>query len=466
MMKRLISLLCVLMFMFGVVVATNAQEAAFGLPPAKKVKLPNGMTVILMEQHEVPIVSFNFRLRAGSVADSAGKEGTASMTAGLLRKGTKTRTADQISSELDFIGGQLAATATSDFTIGSAEFVKKDVVKGLELLSDTLLNPTFPAAEVTKLQQQRTDAVRAAKDQAQGVIGNYFNAYLYGKHPYARATGGDERSLAAITQADIVKFYEANYAPANMILAVVGDFNTSEMESMITNAFGKWNKRAQSAATLIAATPATGKRLLLIDKPDSTQTFFRIGNTGVPRTNKDRVAIELVNTLFGGRFTSRLNTELRIKSGLTYGARSNFDERIVAGPFSIATFTRNETTEQAIDMALDILKRLHAEGITPEELQSAKAYMKGQLPPDLETSDQLAEELTELEFYGLDASEINEFYKRVDALTVADANRAIKEYFPTDNYVLVLVGKRSEIEKVARKYATTVDFKSINDAGF
>ncbi len=446
--------------------SVHAQETAFRLPPVKKVKLQNGMTVLLMEQHEVPIISFNFRLRAGSVADAQGKEGTAAMTAGLLRKGTKTRTADQFASELDFIGGDLSVTATPDGTIGAAEFVKKDIAKGMELLSDVLTSPTFPEAEVAKLRAQRIDAVRAAKDQAQSVIGNYFNAYLYGKHPYARATGGDERTLAAITRDDIAKFYDAYYAPSNTILAVVGDFNTSEMETMVTNAFGKWNKQAKSATPLTAFAPVTGKRLLLVDKPDSTQTFFYIGNVGVARTNKDRVGLELVNTLFGGRFTSRLNTELRIKSGLTYGARSNFDQRLVPGAFAITTYTRNETTEKAIDMALDILKRLHASGITEEELLSAKKYLKGQFPTRVETSDQLAARLTELEFFGFDANEIDEFYKRVDALTVNDANRIIKEYFPTENYVLVLVGKRTDIEKVARKYAPTVDVKSINDIGF
>ncbi len=464
-MKRSISLLFALMLCIGVA-PVHAQETAFRLPPVKKVKLQNGMTVLLMEQREVPIISFNFRVRAGSIADAAGKEGTASLTAGLLRKGTKTRTADQLSSELDFIGGDLSATATPDGTTGAAEFVKKDIAKGMELLSDILIAPTFPEAEVAKLRAQRIDAVRAAKDEAQSVIGNYFNAYLYGKHPYARATGGDERTLAAVTRDDIVKFYDAYYAPSNVILAVVGDFNTNEMEAMVTNAFGKWNKKAKAATPLTAFAPVTGKRLLLVDKPDSTQTFFYIGNVGVARTNKDRVGIDLVNTLFGGRFTSRLNTELRINSGLTYGARSNFDQRLVPGAFAITTYTRNETTEKAIDMALDILKRLHANGITADELTSAKRYVKGQFPTRVESSDQLAAKLTELEFFNLDATEIDDLYKRVDALTLADANRIIKEYFPTDNYVLVLVGKRTDIEKVARKYAATVDIKSINDAGF
>ncbi len=443
-----------------------AQDGTLKLPPSKKVKLKNGMTLLLMEQHEVPIVSFNFVVKSGSVADPAGKEGLAEMTAGLLRKGTKTRTADQISNELDFVGGTLEADATYDFTVGRAEFVRKDLAKGLELLSDVLLNPTFPQTEVTKLQQQSIDAVKAAKDEAGAVIGNYYNAFLFGAHPYARSTDGDEKSLAAITRADVESFYRTNYTPSNVILAAVGDFSTAEMEKMLTDRFGAWAGRPAPAVTLAEPTAAAGKRLLLIDKPDSTQTFFQIGNVGVPRTSPDRVAIGVVNTLFGGRFTSMLNTELRIKSGLTYGARSLFDQRKTRGPFVISTYTRNETTAQAIDMALDVLKRLHEKGITEEELKSAKAYLKGQFPPRIETTDQLAALIAQYEFFGLDESEVNSYYARIDAMTLADANRVIKQYFPQENLVFVLIGKASEIEPVVKKYAPTLSRKSISDPGF
>src|SRR6185295_775071 len=158
------------------------------------------MSVLLMEQHEVPLISFNLLIKAGSVADPSGKEGVASVTAELLRKGTRTRSADQLSGELDFIGGSLGASATFDFTSANAEFVKKDINKGLDLFSDVLLNPQFPQDEVAKLLKQRIDGTKAAKDQVQAVIGSYFSAYLYGSHPYGRSPGGDEKSLAGITR--------------------------------------------------------------------------------------------------------------------------------------------------------------------------------------------------------------------------------------------------------------------------
>ncbi|HLG16434.1 MAG TPA: pitrilysin family protein [Blastocatellia bacterium] len=441
-------------------------EDGLKLPPHKKLKLKNGMTVLLMEQHEVPIISFNVIVKAGSTADPAGKEGTASLCAGLLRKGTRTRTADEISNELDFVGGQLGATATYDFTGGTAEFLKKDITKGLDLLSDVLINATFPADEVTKLLKQRIDGIKAAKDRAQGVIGTYFAGYLYGDHPYARPSGGDEKSLAAITRDDVAKFYEAHYTPPNMILAVVGDFSTAEMEKMLADKFGAWPARQAPATKLAEPVAAQGPRVLLVDKPDSTQTFFQIGNIGIARTNPDRIYIEVVNTLFGGRFTSMLNTELRIKTGLTYGAGSSFDQRRVRGPFVISTYTANAKTQEAIDKTLAVLKQLHEKGITEEEFKSVKSYRKGQFPPTIETTDQLATLLARLEFYGLDESEINGFSQKIDSMTLADAQRIIKRYFPLDNLVFVLIGKASEIQPIAKKYAPKVDTKSINQPGF
>jgi zinc protease len=465
-MKRFIIISLALLMAISSAAPTPAQQSALKLPPYKKVKLKNGMTVLLMEQREVPVISFNFILRAGSVADPTGKEGLASLTAGLLRKGTKARSADQLSAELDFIGGLLGAGASYDFTAGTAEFIKKDISKGLDLFSDVVLNPTFPHDEVTKMLKQRIDGIASAKDSADGVIGTYFSSYLYGGHPYGRPTGGDEKSLAAITRDDVVKFYQTYYAPSGMILAVAGDFDSADMERQLTEKFGAWATRPAPAINLPEATPVAGKRLLLIDKPDSTQTFFTIGNTGINRMDADRVYINVVNTLLGGRFTSMLNTELRIKTGLSYGANSSFSERKARGPFVISTFTQNAKTEEAIDRTLGVLKSLHEKGVTQQDLDSAKAYIKGVMPTRIETSDQLASTIAQLEFYGLDERDVNDYYAKLDAMTLADAQRIIKQHFPLENLVFVLIGKSGEIQNVAKKYAPKLDTKSITQPGF
>ena len=444
----------------------RADSGDLKLPAFKKTMLKNGMTLLLLEQHKVPLISFSFIEKAGSVADPPGKEGVASLTADLLTKGTKKRTAEQISADVDFVGGVLEANAGVDYSSGHAEFMKKDLSRGLELLGDTLTGPTFPKTEFDKLVKQQIDEIKGAKDRAQGVIGIYYASYLFGKHPYGRPVSGDEKSLASITQKDVAKFYETHYAPGNTILAVAGDFETAEMERMLAERFGAWPAKSTPAVTVPEPAPVEGRRLLLVDKPDSTQTFYEIGNIGISRTNPDRVAIEVVNTLFGGRFTSMLNTELRIKSGLTYGARSSFSERKVPGPFAISSFTANPTTEKALDMTLDVLRRLHEKGITQEELQSAKTYIKGQFPPRIETTDQLARLLAELEFYGLDEREINDYYAKIDAMTLDDSARIIQRYYPLDNLAFVVIGKAAEIGGIMKKYAPKVDTRKITEPGF
>lgn len=463
---RILKILILASLLACIAVAQGSGNDALKLPQYKKVQLKNGMTLLLMENHEVPLISFNFLIKTGSTSDPAGKEGISKLTANLLRKGTKTRTADQYSAELDFIGGRFQIAPDMEFISAGAEFVKKDLNKGVDLFADAILNPTFPQDEVSKLIKQGIEGLKASKEQAGGIIWSYYNAYLYGSHPYARSIDGDEISLPAITRDDIVSFYKNYYGPNNTILTVVGDFNSSEIEKLLTDKFGAWSSKALSSTIAPDLKPVVGKRLLLVDKPDSTQTYFRIGNIGITRTNPDRVYINLINTLFGGRFTSMLNDELRVNTGLTYGAQSTFLQRKASGPFFINTYTRNATTEKAIDLTLDILKRLHEKGITEADLKSAKNYIKGQFPPQIETSDQLASTIAQLEFYGLDQRDINDLYAKIDSMTLADAQRVIKQYFPLDNLVFVVIGKSSEIETIVKKYAMKIDKKSINDAGF
>ncbi len=458
--------LAVLLIAFTAPLLAQTAAPTLKLPPFKKLKMKNGMTVFLMEKHQVPLVSFSFIVRGGAVADPQGKAGTASLTADLLRKGTPQRTADQISEQLDFLGARFGAGASEDYTSGSAEFMKKDLPEGVSLMADLLVNPTFPDAEFTKLVKQDLDGIKANKDHAGSVLPLYFGHYLYGAHPYGRPVDGDEISLKAITRDDVVNFHKTYYTPGNVILAVAGDFEPAAMEKLIAEKFGTWTGKAAPSPPLPAPAPFKGKKLLLVDKPDATQTYYTVGNIGITRDNPDRVYIDVVNTLFGGRFTSMINSELRIKSGLTYGASSSFFRRKAPGPFAISTYTANKNTEKAIDLTLEVVKRLQEKGITEEELQSAKSYIKGQYPPRIETSDALAGLLTQLELYGLDENEVNNYYARIDAMDMATAKRVIKQYFLSDDLVFVLVGKASEIEPVAKKYAPQVDRKSISDPGF
>jgi zinc protease len=446
--------------------AWTSSAQTLKLPRHEKIVLKNGLTLLLMEKHGVPIVDFAAIVKGGSVADPEGQDGLASVTAGLLRKGTTKRSAQQFAADLDFIGAEFGADASADYSAISSEFLAKDVDKGLDLFCDALLHPAFVQAEVDKLLAQEIDGIKAAKDEAQSVALNYYYAYLFSKHPYGRPGGGDELSLARIKRDAIAKFYETNYTPGNTILAIAGEFNSAQMRAKIEQALGGWAAKPSPLPAVAAPAPVKGKKLLLVDKPDSTQTFFVFGNVGTAENDPDRVAIRVVNTIFGGRFTSELNEALRVESGLTYGAAAFFDSRKEPGAFAIYSYTKNESTVQAIDLAVQVLAKLHKDGVTAEQLASAKAYIKGQFPPSIETSEQLAKRIAANEFYGLDDDEINKLEERIDAVTPEIAKQVIAKHFPEDNLVFMLIGKASEIAAGVKKYAPQRDSRRISEPGF
>ncbi len=437
------------------------------LPNYTRQVLPNGVVVDLQPRTGVPLVSFRILVKGGVEAEPANLAGLASVTAQLLRKGTAKRTSDQFSEELDFLGGtfQTGDSSQSSVTTISGEFLKKDFDRGLDLMTDALLHPTFPDAEVRKALSQRVDAAKALKDNPQGAIGAYFAAYFFGPaHPYGHPP--DETTLGRIQRQDIVDFHRRLYCGRNMVVIVTGEFDPETAAAKIREAFAnvapgqsiEWTKTAQLA-------PAS--KLLLIDKPDATQTYFYIGQPGIDRKNPDRVKLLLINTLFGGRFTSMLNEALRVTSGLTYGAACQLQRSRLPGGIVITTYTKTETTGKAIDMALDVLKQLAEKGISAEQLASVKAYIKGIFPTQqLETTDQLSNVLADMELYGLGRDEIDDFFSRIDAVTLDDINATARKYYKSEQLTFVLLGNASKIRQTAAKYAPKVTEVSVNKPGF
>ncbi len=464
---RFFPVMMVAAVMLAMAPASGADASKFTLPPYTTVKLDNGMTLLLLERHQLPLISFNWLLKSGgSICDSPGSEGVAFVTTQLLRQGTKTRTAEQIAEQLDFVGGSVSADASYDYASGSGEFMSKDAALGIEMLADLLRNPVFPKEEMTKLIKQQVDGIAEAKEVPNEVLGRYYRGLLFGPHPYGRPVGGTEKTLAGITQEQVVKFHGAQYVPEQLVLAVVGDFKTADLQEKLTAAFGSWKRGNAALPTITKPEDPAGRRVLLVEKPDATQTFFRLGSVCLPRTSPDWVPLQVVNTLFGGRFTSMINTVLRIDSGLTYGARSGFAPSPVAGEFYIGSFTKNETTGQALDMTLEVLQRLHEKGITAEQLQSSKNYIKGQFGPTVETNDQLAGLITDLAFYGLGPEYVNNYFDLVDGVTLEDAKRLIEKHYPLKNLAVVLIGQGSVIQPVGAKIGGSIQKKVITDPGF
>ncbi|HYL73724.1 MAG TPA: pitrilysin family protein [Bryobacteraceae bacterium] len=447
--------------------AAACLSAQVKLPPFTHQVLPNGVVVDLMPRTGVPLVQFRVLVKGGTEADPPNLAGLASVTAQLLRKGTAKRTADQFSEELDFLGGNFGAgdAGQTPATTIFGEFLKKDFDRGLDLITDAAFHPTFPEAEVHKILAQRVDGAKAVKDNPAASIGGYFQAAFFGpNHPYGHPP--DEITLARIQRQDIVDFHARNYVGHNIIVIVSGDFDSAAAASKIRDAFGSI-PAGKAVEWAKASSPAGGARLLLVDKPDATQTYFYIGQPGIDRKNPERVKLMLLNTLFGGRFTSMLNEALRVKTGLTYGARSQLQQGRLPGAIVIDTYTKTETTEKAIDLALDILKELGEKGITAEQLASVKAYIKGTFPTQrLETTDQLATVLSEMELYGLGRAEVDDFFSQIDAVTLADANAAAKKYYKSGGLTFVLVGNAAKIRESVGKYAPKVTEVPITKPGF
>ncbi len=423
----------------------------FSLPKYTKTVLPNGLTIYLMEQHEVPMISVSGVFPAGAVYDGS-QSGLASLTALALKHGTDSMTKSQLDEALDFAGASLSTGSDKEYASLRAKFAAKDKEVILPIIRDVLVNPIFNADEFAKEKQRKLVSLEQAKESPGRVIGNYFDQMYYGTSPYANPSGGIAETVAQISLNDVQLFYKNHYLPNGSAIAIAGDFNTADMKAAITRLFKDWKKgKLQTFDTKPMPAPAQAN-VLLVNKDDASETTFYIGGPGITFNNSDKVAIDVINTFFGGRFTSWLNDELRVNSGLTYGARSGFVPQKNAGIFRISTFTANKNTEQAIDKTLEVLNRLHDKGVNETTLTSAKNYVKGQFPPDYETAGQLAELMTDMFWYGFTEDYINNFEKNVDGLNLTKANQIIQQYFPEKNLQFVLIGKADEIRNIAAKY--------------
>jgi predicted Zn-dependent peptidase len=443
-------------------VVSAQNSATYKLPVFEKFVLKNGLSVYLMEQREVPMINVSVVLPAGAIYDKQ-QSGLATMTASSIMNGTKTMTKSKLEEELDFVGASVNTFASKESAGLSAKFASKDKDKVFAIIRDILLAPGFDEKEFEKEKTLLLASLDRAKESPRSVINNYFDQVSYGSHVYANPESGRPSTVAKLTAADAKKFYKAAYIPNGSAIAVVGDFNTKEMQAKLTTLFNGWEKGTTPANIANNAIQENkSARVLLVNKGDAKETTFIIGGPGVSRSNPDYVAMEVVNTVFGGRFTSWLNDELRVNTGLTYGARSNFSRLKNAGTFGISTFTATKNTEAAMDKALEVLNKLHTTGIDENTLTSAKNYVKGGFPPRYETSGQLAGLLTQMFWYGFDESFINNFQKNVDELTKDKAKQIVAKYYPKSNLQFIMIGNAEDIRKIAAKYGavTETDIKS------
>ena len=447
--------------LFVVSAATLAADNGVKVPPFERVQLGNGAIVLLMERHDVPLIAFSAVLRGGAVSDPQGASGMASLLVSLLEKGAGNRDAATFAETVASVGGQIETAASTESIAVSGSFLARDQQLMVELLADMLQRPRLEQEQFDTLRARHIEFIRAAKESDLAALTPiYGEAYLFEGHPYGRPVDGSETSLAALKHADLQRYYREQVGADRLILTVAGDFKTAQLKQRISRAFSGWRKASAPLPTIPPAQRVASRRVLLVDAPDSVQSYFWAGSLGVPKGDPRRATLDVTNTLFGGRFTSMLNSELRIRTGLSYGASSYFDRLLQTGHWELSSFTQTETTIQALDLALATLDKLHETGLDASMLDSGKSYVQGQYPLALETSAQWAAQLATLEFYGLPRSYIDDYSAALADVSIGETKRVVQDVFPPSSALaIVVVGNASAIRDGLRKYGPVTEMK-------
>jgi zinc protease len=431
-----------------VLTAAPTPAQADAIKPVRWVT-KSGMVVLFIANHSLPTVHLNLLIKAGGALDPKGREGTADLVASLLDEGTSSRTSKQIAEAIDFIGASLSAGAGDESTGLSLSVLKKDLPTGMELFSDELLHPTFPEEELKRVRQQIIGSLIAEEDEPEAIAHKAWQELVYGTHPYHHPTEGYRDSLPSITRQELVDFHHRYYQPRLAILAVVGDLTRKETERLLKRYLGEWKNTDLEAAPTIPAPQPMPPQTKLIDK-ELTQATIVFGHLGIARSNPDYYAVTVMNYILGGGgFSSRLMKQIRDNEGLVYGVGSSFRTMKAGGSFAVVMQTKNATANQAIEETRTVISRFQADGATQQELDEAKDYLIGSFPLRMDTSSKLVGLLTGLEFYNLGLGYLNDYPKKIAAVTLADVKRAAVRYIHPDRMTLVVVAKQSEAKIAA-----------------
>lgn len=432
------SVACLVTLVLSWVCVTSPGDAADISPT--RFTTPNGMTVLVLEQHFLPIIEIHALIKAGSAQDPPEKAGLANLVAGLLDEGTTTRSSKQLAEQIDFVGGSLGAQADEDFTTASARTLKKDVDLGFTLLADIIQRPAFPKLEFERVRAQILGEIASDKDDPGHVAMKTFNQLVFQNHPYRWPVNGTEDTLGKITLADVQTFYVKEYLPNQVILTIVGDVTVEQATTLVQTHFGSWKKGVVQPRTVKKPAVIDKKIVQLIEK-DLTQSTIVIGHHGISRTNPDFYAVTVMNHVLGaGGFSSRLMDSIRDKQGLAYGITSHYDARSMPGSFWINLQTRTETTNQAINSVLAEMKAIREAPVSDQELADAKAFLMGSFPLRLDSTAKLAKVLAQVEFFGLGFDYFSQYPKWIERVTKEDVLRVARQYLDPQRYALVVVG--------------------------
>jgi zinc protease len=433
----------------ALLVPAFAAAAELRLPPVHRATFPNGMRVVVVEDHELPLMDITVFVGAGVAQDPADRLGLAELTADSLLRGAGRYSAPALARAIEDLGGTIEAAAGYDATIVSADFLADDVAAGIELLRLVLREPRLDRAEVRRARDELAAELVADLEDPSAVANQCLAAFLYAAHPYGRPPKGARSTVGGLGHREVRRFYERWYRPNNVILTLVGDVRAEMAIDRLRRAFGDWQPRTDAGPVRSAPPgPVAAPRVLLVDKPDATQSQIRFGGVALPRAARELLTAQVGNTILGGGFSSILIDELRVKRSLTYGAFSGYVPRLTGGDFRVSTSTKTETTLPALALALEVVDRFRGSPPQPNALAKAKTFTVGQFVRQIETANALGLRLAEIEFFGLPQNELATYVGRTEALTAPAVHQVVSRHQPpSSEMAIVVLGQAAKLRQ-------------------
>jgi zinc protease len=412
-------------------------------PPFRDVALPNGMTLLLVENHEQPTLSLSLSFRAGTAYDPAGKEGVAALVAELLTKGTPTRTADQIAAAIEGVGGSISASSGDDFLTISTDVLSDHVDLAFSLLGDVTRRATFPEQELELARTRFLSSLEVELSQADNVAARAFQKEIYGRNPYGRNTS--VAAYKAITRDDVVGFAARRLRPGGSLLVISGDITLPQARALAAQAFGTWRGAAAPTPAFPAVPIKRGTDILLVNRPGSVQSNIVIGNTTFLATDSGYYPARIATHVLGGGSDSRLFMILREQKSWTYGSYAALRRSRGMGYWQATFEGRTEVTDSALTELLHQIDRVRTETIPDSELVAAKGFLVGSFPLTIETPRQIAQVVTTARLLGLSADYIQRYRDRLTAVSGLRARAAAQRVFKRDALTIVVVGDAKEL---------------------
>jgi len=403
------------------------------------------MRRLLVENHDHPFFTYNVAVRSGSLADPPGQEGLAYLAANMLLRGTALRTQAQLVEDIDVLGSMLDVSVGKEATIVRTDALQRNRDELVDILADVLGSATFPEEELDKLRRQTQAEIKDLRNHDEYLARHFFQQALYDGHPYGRPGKGTLSSLERVRRDDVVAFIRGQLRRDNLFVAASGDLTPAELSEIIRRTLDGSSDGGVEPSPFPAVVPPQGRSLLLVDKPDRTQTQVIIGHHSIDANDPDYFPLLIANTVFGGTFTARLSREIREKRGWSYGAYSYFSPSRRSGTFSLRFYPNNENTAAAIDLALTLLEQLAADGITEEELAFGASYLVNQFPFKIDTTPKRIEQAMWGELLGWPEDFLDRYVADVRGVTLDAVNAALRRHTHPADLVVTVVGTASQV---------------------